>query len=188
MVGGGPAAGDLRAAVTYDQASVIWDLEARRPRERLTAEMNFLRLLFPDKAYAVVLAFDAGSGVPAYYAPFFGDEGYFRGWKVDLQTPFRHTTRGFDSTDEVLDLMVKPDRGWQWKDEDRLARLVQIGLYSAVDAERIREVGRAVIPLIEAGAPPFDERWTAWRPTPDLTVGDVADGWQELDTATGASG
>ena len=105
------------------------------------------------------------------------ETGRFRGWKVDIQTPFRRADCGFDSTDEVLDLMVRPDRTWQWKDEDQLAHLVALGLYSGAERERIRRVGLDLLPLIEAGASPFDSRWMGWCPTPELLISALPDGW-----------
>jgi hypothetical protein len=58
---------------------VIWDLAEERVRERLVTWMEFLRLLFPGRAYAVALVFETGSGVPPWYALYFGGEGRFRG-------------------------------------------------------------------------------------------------------------
>ena len=146
--------------------------------------MDFLRLLFPGKPYAVVLAFNTGTEVPPWYARYFAGAGRFRGWKVDIQTPFHRTEYGFDSTDEVLDLMARPDRTWQWKDEEQLAHLVRLGLYSAADSERIHQVGRDLLPLLRAGAGPFDDRWTDWCPTPELAIADLPDGWNDAPEAS----
>jgi hypothetical protein len=141
--------------------------------------MDFLRLLFSGKPYSVVLAFDTGNGVPPWHAPYFAGAGRFRGWKVDIQTPFRRTRDGFDSTDEVLDLMVRPDRSWQWKDQAQLAQLVALGLYSEAERERIQQVGRDLLPLLQAGASPFDDRWIDWHPTPELVISALPDGWND---------
>src|SRR5438046_2771238 len=45
----------------------------------------------------------------------------FHGWYLNLQTPLRRSSIGFDLWDQVLDVVVRPDRTWSWKDEDEFA-------------------------------------------------------------------
>ena len=46
----------------------------------------------------------------------------FLGWYVNMQEPFVRTADGFDHRDLQLDIVVKPDRSWRWKDEADLSR------------------------------------------------------------------
>ncbi|MBI3460176.1 DUF402 domain-containing protein [Candidatus Acetothermia bacterium] len=112
--------------------------DEQRFMEPWTMRMDFLTLIFPGKAYLVHLVFDAGSGTPPWYEPYFSGEDRFRGWKVDLVTPLRRTGRGFDFTDEVLDIIVRPDRSWYWKDEDQMARYLVTGVYTEAEVEHLR--------------------------------------------------
>jgi hypothetical protein len=138
-----------------------------------------LRLLYPGKAYAVSLFFDGGGGVSPFIASYFGDgSGHFRGWKVDVVKPVERTPYGFDCVDQLLDIIVKPDRSYYWKDGQQLASMVKKGFFTVEEAAEIRRAGEDVVPLIEAGKSPFDDSWTDWRPTPDLVLGPVPDGWQ----------
>jgi hypothetical protein len=73
--------------------------------------------------------------------------------------------------DEVLDIMVRPERKYRWKDEDQMALLVDLGIYSAGEGESIRSVGHEVTEMIERHAPPFDDEWIEWRPDTDLSFG-----------------
>jgi hypothetical protein len=82
------------------------------------------------------------------------------------------------SFDQLLDIMVRPDRSYYWKDEEQLALMVSKGFYTIAEAEEIRQAGEEVVPLIEAGKPPFDDSWTNWWPAPDLVLGPIPDGWQ----------
>jgi len=90
---------------------------------------------------------------------FFTEQGMFDGWYVNLQTPGRRWWGGIDLEDQVLDVVIAPDRTWRWKDDD-----------DTIGAA-IREEGQRVIALAEAGAAPFDGRWCdfrpeqSWRPT-----------------------
>ena len=58
--------------------------------------------------------------------------------------------------DHVLDVMVSPDQsGWQWKDEEQLARLRSIGLYTDEEARAIRAEATRVVRLIQADERPW---------------------------------
>jgi hypothetical protein len=59
-----------------------------------------------------------------------------------------------------------------------MALLVELGIYSADEAERIRSAGEDVIRMIEKREPPFDEEWIGWQPDPDLRLGEAPQGWQ----------
>jgi hypothetical protein len=160
-----------------------WEVESQqfRFREPGITQGESIRLFFPGKPYEVSLFYETGSG-PAPHVKFFfpGLEGRFYGWKVDITSPFARTEAGLDMIDEVLDIMVKPDYSYRWKDEDQMAVLVDLGIYTASEADSLRRVGGDVEKLIEAHAPPFDDSWVDWRPDPDLVLGPVPDGWQHV--------
>ena len=41
----------------------------------------------------------------------------FLGYYVNLQAPLRPSAYGYDSCDQVLDIVIRPDGTWRWKDE-----------------------------------------------------------------------
>jgi hypothetical protein len=89
----------------------------------------------------------------------------FLGWYINLEQPMRRTSIGFDSLDQVLDIVVQPNRTWNWKDEDELALAITGGVISASEAEAIRAEGERAIANLEAMVTPFDDEWIAWRPS-----------------------
>jgi hypothetical protein len=98
---------------------------------------------------------------------FFGLDGEFLGWYVNLETPARRWYGGLDLRDQALDIWVEPDRTWVWKDEDEFAERTGLPDYwTAAEAREIRAEGESVIPLIEAGVYPFDGTFTTFRPDP----------------------
>lgn len=102
-------------------------------------------------------------------------------WYINLQEPLRRTQLGFDTRDNMLDIVVEPDlSAWQWKDEDHLAEAVQNGVLSTADAEAVRREGERVIQLIEAGTPPFDPEWGAWQPDAAWPIPALRPGWDEV--------
>jgi hypothetical protein len=110
---------------------------------------------------------------------FWNEDWTFRGWYVNLQDPVRRVPTGFDTADHVLDIAVAPDRSWRWKDEHELAEAVRIGRFSPDEAAAIRATGEAVIPRIEAGAWPFEDSLSGWRPDPAWPIPEVPATWNE---------
>ena len=110
-----------------------------------------------------------------------GESGEFRGWYVNLQDPLRRVGVGFDTADHVLDIFVEPDGRWRWKDEDELTTAVEIGRFSAREAEEIRAEGEQAICDIEARAWPFTAGYESWRPDPAWEIPMMPDTWDHDD-------
>jgi predicted RNA-binding protein associated with RNAse of E/G family len=107
-------------------------------------------------------------------------DGDFFGWYVNLQTPFTRTARGLQWMDLMLDVVIDPDRGWRWKDEDELQAAVDRDLISRGEASALRAEAESVIAQLEANAPPFSEPWPDWRPDPAWAVPSLRDGWDRV--------
>ena len=105
--------------------------------------------------------------------------GEFRGWYVNLQSPLRRTSLGFDFVDLQLDIVVAPDRSLRWKDADELDAAVQIGRLSPAQADAIRDEARRAVRDIEENAAPFSESWQHWRAR-SLSRPRLLPGWDDL--------
>ncbi|WP_306204281.1 DUF402 domain-containing protein [Actinoplanes sp. RD1] len=81
-------------------------------------------------------------------------DGAFAGWYVNLETPAQRWPGGVDSSDQVLDLLVTPDREWHWKDEEDL-----VAAYPRAQAALIRAEGERVTKLVDAAEFPFNGAW-----------------------------
>ena len=90
-----------------------------------------------------------------------GDDGSFLGWYVNLQAPLAESRLGFDTTDWQLDLWIEPAGDVHWKDEDDLARAVELGILTADEAGQAREEAHRVLEEW-----PFPTGWEDWRPDP----------------------
>jgi hypothetical protein len=90
----------------------------------------------------------------------------FTGWYVNLQDPLVRTERGFATQDHFLDILVAPDRTWEWKDEDELDEAVLVGRVTQDKAGAIRREGERVVAEVGAGSFPFDDSLIDWRPDP----------------------
>jgi hypothetical protein len=133
-----------------------------------------------------------GPGILLFFPPdadhsvwfFRTDEGAFTGWYVNLEGRAVRWAdgdlAGIDVVDQDLDIVVAPDRSWQWKDEDEFAeRLAVPDHYWVADEAAVWAEGRQVTKQIDAADFPFDGTWTDWQP-PDpswLTPPPLPAGW-----------
>jgi hypothetical protein len=104
----------------------------------------------------------------------------FRGWYVNVLAPCLRTEYGFDVVDRTLDLVVRADRSWYWKDEDELDLAVEKQACSRALARTIRQAGQEALSLLLAKLEPFNEQWTDWRAPAGWAIADFPDGWQSL--------
>ena len=106
-----------------------------------------------------------------------GPARQFLGWYGNLQAPLLRTALGFDSADHALDVVVAPDRTWNWKDEDEFASAQQRGVFSPAEATAIRAEGERVIAAVEEIRWPFNADWDEWQPDPAWPIPAMPDGW-----------
>jgi hypothetical protein len=117
----------------------------------------------------------------------FRDEaGAFANWYVNLEEPgVRWDDRaaggvaGVDIVDQDLDIVVRPDLTWVWKDEGEfLERLALPEHYWVSDEAAVRAEGERVVKVIEAGEFPFDGTWLDFVPPADWTAPvELPTGW-----------
>ncbi|MFY1627180.1 DUF402 domain-containing protein [Micromonospora sp. WMMD723] len=102
------------------------------------------------------------------------DQDRFAAWYVNLEEPGVRwadgSLAGVDMVDQDLDVVVRPDHSWQWKDEDEFTeRLAFPDHYWVTDERAVRAEGERVIALAEAGTFPFDGTWCDFVPPADWT-------------------
>jgi hypothetical protein len=135
-----------------------------------------LYVLPVDAGYAAVVFFDPRSGEPT-------------GWKVDFLRPLRRSTVGWDTVDHAFDLLAPLDlRRWEAKDGDDLAQLRRLGLLAGSELARFESARDDALTRMAARRPPFDDRWTSWRPDAGWPPLSLPDGWDEVDGAPPAAG
>ena len=102
-------------------------------------------------------------------------DGGFSHWYVNFERD--HVRRGFvlDHVDEKLDLVVDPDGGVRWKDEDELLQAIELGVFDDAGAADVRSVGERAV-----AERPWPTGWEDWRPDPAWTVPPLPDDWHVL--------
>ncbi|MBW3587878.1 MAG: DUF402 domain-containing protein [Actinobacteria bacterium] len=126
------------------------------------------------------------------------EQWQFMCWYINLQEPLRPSPYGFDTFDQVLDIVVYPNdrmpvgvrKGWthvgpddelvwRWKDEEEFALGLELKMFSQQDAERIRAEGERVISQL-ASHPLLSEQWLTWRPPPNWRPATLPEGWSQV--------
>ena len=138
------------------QADRDWAL-----RDHVWHSYRVLRLIRWGAAHAIELFYNC-------------DE--FVGWYVNLQEPLRRAPLGFDTDDLVLDVWVKTDGSWEWKDEDELEEAVRLDRFDTDEAAAIRAEGERVLEKW-----PFPTGWEDWRPDPGWKPPSLPAGWDVVD-------
>lgn len=109
----------------------------------------------------------------------FGGTAVMRCWYVNLQESLQRTGIGFDTMDQVLDIIISPDRSdWHWKDEDEFSQAEAKGVYTVDEIRSIRAKGEQVISLMQANASPFCDGWEMWTPPEHWTIPQFPAGWE----------
>ena len=130
---------------------------------------HLLRVLLPGQPFSVWLLWSPAWEFMSYY--------------VNLESPFERSAVGFDSSDHTLDLCVRADRTWYYKDQDELDARVEVGLVDAQAADPVRRDAEEAIALIENWQAPFDAGLEEWRPDPAWPLPALPPGWNALPSA-----
>ena len=124
---------------------------------------HMLRVLLPGQPFSVWL--------------FWSPEWEFKSYYVNLEAPFARAAVGFDSSDHTLDVCVRADRTWYYKDQDELDARVEVGLVDAEAAARVRRDAKQAVALIEGWQPPFSSGLEEWRPDPSWPLPELPPQW-----------
>lgn len=107
-------------------------------------------------------------------------------WYLNLQEPARRTRIGFDTQDLELDIVVRPDRSWSFKDEDLMAVRIGDGRFTVAQTNEILRLGDEIGELLEADEW-WWESWSEFVPREEWVGTRLPDGW-EREAATPSPG
>lgn len=160
---GTPTQSPVRRPTVEDELYNRIELE-----ERNWTENHVLSLITPGAAHSIEVMWEANTR-------------QLRCWYVHLQEPVRRTRIGFDTMDQILDIVISPDRSsWRWKDEDEFSEAEAIGVYSQAKSQSIRQEGQRVLELLNANASPFYDGWENWTPPIEWGIPAFPEGWEKL--------
>jgi hypothetical protein len=123
-----------------------------------------LSLHRPDVAHAVWVFWD-------------GPPRAFQGWYVNLAEPVRRTPRGIDTFDQELDIWVRPDGSYAFKDDEKLDGWIERGRWTPEEVEAIRAEGARIAADLDAGRRWWSDDWASWQPDPSWSPAELPPGW-----------
>lgn len=136
------------------------------PRDEFTWRADTLRLMIPGRAHSVWLFWNSST-----------DTREFDRFFVNMEEPVRRTAIGFDTQDHTLDIDIKPDLSWAWRDEEELKNHVSEGFFSEELADAAHDEGLRVIDEVSDGTHPCVTGWPNWKPERDWLIPEVSPEW-----------
>jgi protein associated with RNAse G/E len=128
---------------------------------------RLLILLQPEKYYA--------------HMCFWHDErNEFLCYYVNFQLPFKRTAIGFDTLDLELDIVVKPNHSWQWKDADDYRNGIECGVLTSHWIQGIEEAKQEIFTKLEKREYPFNGHWLSWMPDPSWSLPALPENWDKI--------
>ena len=151
--------GALHSARWEEALSKKWGLNAARWHTN-----RFLMITDPSKHYSVYLIWEhATDRFDCYY--------------VNFQLPIRRSHCGYDTYDLELDIVVSPDGGWCYKDEEAFHEGIRLGIIKDKWAEAIDTEKNEVITAIENKDYPFNNHWLGYQVDPSWRPPRLPAGW-----------
>lgn len=143
-----------------EQASDHWEKV-----ERLWQTNRFLILNQPNKYYSISLIWN-------------DESNKFICWYVNFELPLTRNSIGFDTLDLEIDLVVKPDLSFEWKDGEEYADGVNRGIITADQVQQIELAKVEVLDKIANKEYPFnDHTLIDWRPPKSWEPPQLIEGW-----------
>lgn len=131
-------------------------------------ETDVLYVVEPQSGHAVYLMRETG-------------QAKIRCWYINLQSPLRRFSAGFEAMDQFLDIVVAPDfSSWRWKDEDEFEEGIRLGIFSAGQAQLIRQTGEQAAHLLQSQNSIY-ARWQAWTAPANWKMPELPTNWNSLD-------
>jgi hypothetical protein len=126
---------------------------------------HFLILLKPDDFYSIIYIWEATNAFLCYY--------------VNFQLPFQRSHCGFDTFDLELDLVIKPDYSWRWKDVEDYQRGIAAGILIPEWVRGLETAQKDVFDRLEQRRYPLDGRWLDWKPDPVWMAPKLPANWDQ---------
>jgi uncharacterized protein DUF402 len=128
---------------------------------------RLLLLLEPERCYSTILFWaDASDEFLCYY--------------INFQLPFQRRNHSVDTLDLELDLIIKPDFGLEWKDEDDYQKAIEYGLITPEWVRGIEGAKYEILGRLKKREYPFDGAWLKWKPDAAWTPPKLPENWDRV--------
>jgi hypothetical protein len=146
-----------------------WDFKANDWKlAKYIWRTNRLLLLFkPEECYSTILFWDhASNEFLCYY--------------INFQVPYQRGDHAVDALDLELDLIIKPDFGLEWKDQDDYQKAIEHGLITPEWTRRIDGAKPEILERVKKRNYPFDGAWRDWMPDTNWEPPKLPENWDRF--------
>jgi hypothetical protein len=146
-----------------------WDFKDHDWRlEKYTWQTNRLLLIFePEKFYSTIYFWNnASHEFLCYY--------------INFQEPFRRSAYGVDTLDLDLDIIIRPDLSFEWKDEEDYQNAIDHGVIFPEWIRGIDDAKKEIFDKLGKRQYPFDGHWLNWTPDPSWSPPKLPVNWDKL--------
>jgi protein associated with RNAse G/E len=128
---------------------------------------RLLLLLEPEKYYSIMHFWDdASNEFLCYY--------------VNFQLPFKRSHNAVDTLDLDLDIIIRPDLSFEWKDEGDYQKAIDHGVIFPEWVQGIEDAKKDVFARLEGRQYPFDGKWLNWMPDPGWLPPRLPMNWDKI--------
>ena len=113
-------------------------------------QTNCLHVVQPDRWWGTRLMWDAET-----------DE--FLCWYIDFRLPVVRSGEALNTRDLALDIVVRPDGQWRWKDEDHYQFSLDMGYINGAEHAAVEAARELVVAEIEERRFPFTDDLLDWQ-------------------------
>lgn len=118
-----------------------------------------------------------------YYSTMFfwnHDTSKFLCHYINFQLPYERNHGGIDTLDLDLDIVVKPDFSFKWKDVDDYQKAIDHGLIIPEWVQGINNDKPEIFERIEKRQYPFDGSWLDWEPDQNWEPPKLPANWDKI--------
>jgi len=128
---------------------------------------RLLLLLEPEKYYSTMYFWNE-------------ERDEFLCYYINFQLPFRRVACGIDTLDLDLDLIIRPDFTYKWKDVDDYEKAIEHGVIFPEWMQGIEEAKSEIFERCEKCHYPFDGSWLNWKPDPSWSPPTLPENWDKI--------
>lgn len=128
---------------------------------------RFLLIFEPEKFYSTILFWNHRSD-------------QFLCYYINFQLPFERNDHAVDTRDLELDIVIRPDLSYEWKDLDDYRKAIEHGLLTPELIQGIEEAKPEIFHRLENRLYPFDGSWLDWRPDPTWQPPKLPEYWDKI--------
>ena len=108
------------------------------------------------------------------------ESNQFLCYYINFQLPFQRRDCSVDTLDLDLDLIIRPDFTYEWKDVDDYQKAIEHGVILPEWIQGIEEAKLDMFEKLEKRQYPFDGSWLDWKPDPAWQPPKLPQNWDKI--------